>query len=318
MCGNGVAKESRTTVATVSDGTGGTYVRHKGTDYKTLKVVDYPRLKTKAMINQKGIVPPGSKAIVVLLHGTGAGHSHMGAMTEPARVFTAAADENGMPGKILRAVGAWGENHLALGGIAFDLPGHGFNEADHLLELDGPAALEGSVEWLAGELELLKKEHGLPVVVFARSGSPGIVLELNGRRPGLVDAMILMSPSHSRPDLDQMSVQACLHLAATDSSFTLNPEGFDWINLLYRNMTWHTWPKPAGDTPTLVLMGREDPETPEEAREAFRQMARDNPNVQYAEFERGRHDLLNTHDWNRATLMEAWAVIYRFLRGALG
>lgn len=290
------------------------FIRHKATDYKTLRLIDYPRMQTKGIVNQRGIVPPGSRALVLLLHGTGAEHSHMGAMVEPARVFTAEANTGGLAGKALRAAEAWGPQHLPLGALAIDLPGHGFNEADHLLQLEGRAALNGSITWLADELRRLKHEHNIPLIVFARSGSPGIVLELNGVHPGLLDAMILMSPSHSRPDLDQLSVQACLDLAGSDPHFKLNEIGFDWINLLYRHMTWHNWPKPAGDVPTLILMGSEDPETPQAARDAFASMARMSPNIQYEEFAGGRHDLLTTHEWNRETLLAAYKAIYAFLR----
>src|SRR5262249_43126521 len=96
--------------------------------------------------------------------------------------------------------------------------------------------------------------------------------------------------------------------------FFPNVPVIDWCFRIYREMTWHNDPHPFGETPTLVLVGSEDAETPQVARDIYkRYVASSGPNSHYVEVSGAGHDVINVLKPKTEQGVQAYGAIYSFL-----
>jgi hypothetical protein len=82
-------------------------------------------------------------------------------------------------------------------------------------------------------------------------------------------------------------------------------------------MTWHQDPQPYGKTPTLVLVGSEDKETPDIARAFLQQYVAATPGSRYLEIAGAAHDVISLHEPRTEQGIEAYGAVYTFLHRLL-
>lgn len=153
---------------------------------ETIRAELDPEFSTVRIISPNGRVPKGSQGRVVLLHGMGAETSRHSAWLQT--VATLGDRRNQLRGTAAQIQGMPGFRPLAP--EALDLPRHGFGPRNGFESADDVA------HWLGKYLNALKAATPeLPLIVVARSASPLFVTALNRLKPGLIDAMVLMSPS---------------------------------------------------------------------------------------------------------------------------
>ncbi len=292
-------------------------VQYVGENFPTLQLVDYPWLKTKGVINKKGLAPIESEAIVVMWHGWGGTRRGMGSNLSALRVFTAPEAETGFVKKVRTAAGAVGENHVELGGLTYDFPGHGHSQLFKDAFPEGEDALDIVCETVAKDLQRIRDLYNKKVIVFARSAGPALAFEMQRRHPGLISGLIGVSASHSDPAIDEKVVQAIRE--RIDSGALASSESlFEWTNHLYRLMSWHRWEDPTNGVPTLLLSGTEDAQNPIEARQDYDRLAHRWPHIEHITLEGAGHDVLSTGSSNRANMNAGYAEIYKFIREITG
>lgn len=217
--------------------------------------------------------------------------------------------------------------------VAVDHPFHGSGPgADDLMTLKGALDVErASDKFLA--------KYGKYLLDFSRSGSTMTAAQRNFEygEENPLDAMIWMAPVHPFEGLDQalMSMHDELTGKNNDGRSTLitNPRAMKFFHNMVAEMSgpkaWYRSANPLGKkpTPTLILWGEHDKQTPPATRAWFREFARQHPDVVEAhEIKGAGHDVIATtetfrgdrisHDEelsarDRATV--AWEIIYRFL-----
>lgn len=228
--------------------------------------------RTMMFYHKDGIIPADAKALVVLLHGIGADISHSGAML-PVMNFLAGPKTGKQKGSTARIH----EKHIPLGVVAIDGPGNGYGPS-----LEAIPNLDKAIQLLRLELQALKaKAPELPLIVFARSASTGMMVELNRRFPELIDGLILMSPVTPEPAAmaqaneglaQDLAEAAELRAKGLKADFVPLMPVLDWDSKLYNEMSWYQDQQVLGEKPTLVIVGSEDRQTPSKVREFYRSL----------------------------------------------
>lgn len=250
------------------------------------------------------IVSPS--AFVPLFHGNGAQNSHSGAMFSILNILTAEsrAGSSVLKGLTKRVQGL--ADYVPTHAVAWDFPFHGA----------GPSAasfnnIDNTLDWIA--LGLKRLNTNLPIVPVARSGSSGLLIELNLKYPGLLSGMILVSPVH--PTLKLEEGIRYVRERAKSGSTPLNEIGLNWIVSQMEQMRWQLKPNPFGGLPTLILFGAEDAQSPVGVRRVFQELAGMSPDAYYLELPRMGHDVLSPVEPDLA--FPAYEAIYRFIRRSL-
>jgi len=275
-------------------------VHHKGQHFAGLARHWDETLGTARYRSAQGLLPPGARAVLPLLHGSGPMTSHAGSMLALLNILTESKKKKSRS-KSLRALQGV-PHYSSYGGEAIDLPG------SHGMPLpDGLCHLEGIVAWILQWLSALGDEAGVRVIPVARCASATPLVELNCRHSKLLHGMILLSPmlpseaEHSNGDLmRRVSRGEC----------ELNQPAFELMNTLNAQSTWESEPDPFDGTPTLILTGAQDQQTSGHVRGQYVAWSEALPHVTYAEFNTG-HDVFNLREGQPSR--EAYAAMYAFL-----
>jgi pimeloyl-ACP methyl ester carboxylesterase len=330
----GLSREEMMRIQILTDSRGnqtGLLVRKTGNRYKDLRAtplaIEGHGLDVKTMMfhHQSGIAPVGAKAVVVLLHGIGADISHSGAMLQLLAYLSGPKST-----KVSSTTSRIHEKHIPLGVVAIDGVGNGYGPS--LTAIDS-ASKATSLLYL--ELQKIKTlARGLPLIVFARSSSTGHTVAVNKRYPGLISAMILMSPVTSEPKAFAQADKGVLADVAEarekialglKPDFVINEPVLNWDSQNYRQMRWHLDPAPLGTTSTLVIVGGADKQTPDLVQRFYQKIVKAVPDDhgQYLFVPGAGHDVVSTvprtkedtTTTNRA--VATFHAIYDFISGVL-
>lgn len=224
-----------------------------------------------------------------LFHGFGADHSHSGAMFPLLQILTDPKTERS-PDNSMIARAQKLTNYVPAVGVAIDLPAHGGGPRLSRRFAQDPNM---TVDWLAAKLMQIKARFSpLPLVPLGRSGSPGFLILVNQRYPGLLDGMVLMSPQLPDASVLRHVVERLYARESSGEIKRLNYDGLNWAQQIFgKQMHWHLEEDPFQGLPTLVLIGGADPETPESARQMWHDIVERSPNAVYAEVPNAGHDV---------------------------
>lgn len=255
-------------------------------------------LQTMMFHHKDGPVPPEAKALVVLLHGIGADVSHSGSML-PILNYLAGPKTAKKSGTMAGVH----EKHMPLAMVAIDGPGNGYGP-----KLEEVPHLETYLELLKAQIETIKKmAPHLPLVVWARSASSAGAVAVNQRYPGLIDGLILMSPTTSEPRAWKQGdegVQEDVRRAREQiekgqtPEFLVNQETMEWDSRMHRQMRWHEDADPLKGVPTLVIVGTEDPQTPSLVQEYYTDLIGANDNGNFLQVPGAGHDVVSINPRN--------------------
>lgn len=252
--------------------------------------------QTMMFYHKNGIAPAGAKALVVLFHGVGADISHSGAMM-PVMNYLAGPKTAKKKGSTARIH----EKHIDLGVVALDGPGNGYGPP-----LDKTDTLDKTLDLFYLEMKKIKSfAPELPLIVFARSSSTGIIVAMNKKYPGLLDGMILMSPVTSEPSAlaeADKGLEEDIHEAAQKiaqglkADFIINQPVLEWDSKIYRSMRWHEDRAALGNIPTFVLVGDKDKQTPAKVHDFYIQQLSQiaDGRGQFLKVEGAGHDVVST------------------------
>jgi len=287
-------------------------VSFKGQIYPKIVAEPVPEADTMRFRSAEGRIPKGSQAIITLFHGIGADISHSGTMLIALNMF--------LQERTQRSTGTTAKIHNTYPYIKFaaqsmDLPENGYGGQGE--------DLSTTIEILANEFRGLKElAPELPLIVFGRSASTGILVAVNHKYPSLIDGMILMSPMTPEPNAYKASVKGYEEDWATIArqvaegkkpAFSPNPPAADWMGRVYGEMNWHLNPKRAfGNLPVLVLVGSKDAQTPPEVRELFKKYVQYSPDGHYVEIEGAGHDVISIMPQDIPRGVRAFGAIYNF------
>jgi pimeloyl-ACP methyl ester carboxylesterase len=310
-------------------------VVYKNAPYPNLFLSENPGLNTMQVTLAPGgdLAPNDMELMAVGLHGQVGAYSHMGSMY----YFADLLDKLNRP-RTQKTESFAAELHSRLlsrglekkiGVKLLDLPGHGSGP-----NLRHFPSLESVVDWLAEEFKSVRatldrsgRKH-VPLIVVARSFSPNLIWQLAKKYPGLIDAMVAISPTHPDETIGYASSYAGAIREAVGldiSNPMLNFTAFEWINNRRTTIQWHLSNTPF-EIPTYIQTGFEDGQTPASARDWFALAAATRPN-RYQAFRNRGHDTLRlpfplradsrdavvAHRDDVATSLTAWEGFYEFL-----
>ncbi len=227
-----------------------------------------------------------SQVILVLWHGIGASYSHAGSFLQAIKTM---ANAGKTQKKLKKVLNKHNVPFVKVSAEAMDLPFSGHGPGGRLY-----STLDRTTRQLGVYLANLKRKASkAKIVVLARSASVGLIGEINHRYPWLIDGMMMMGPLHPHPNHGFKSSQAQFYRAVEEKHFEPNWLAFNWVNKMYASMNWHSAQKPFQDTPTRILVGALDPETPPEARLWFSEQDQQFNNVRYIEVPGASHNLFS-------------------------
>lgn len=245
---------------------------------------DYiPEFDTIRQYSVSGRIPHDAKVRVLVTHGSGAIYSHSDAMRQVIRWL---GEEKGMakPSSNISKIREY-ENFTKVALEAIDLPFHGKgSRAENLRDKDEVS------RYLERYLIQMKAETPhLPIVVFGRSSSPSLFIEILTRNPSLIDAVIFMSPV---VPLNRQIVidgtRKALEMAEK-GEFAVYPEGLAWIDNILLNTRWDE--NSLNGKPALFLTGRDDWEVVDIERNYMTKMAETHSNVRHIDIPGAGHDV---------------------------
>src|SRR5690606_17324379 len=113
---------------------------------------------------------------------------------------------------------------------AYDLPWSGLGTRRLPLRsaLEAEAAVRENTDWFL-QTALRAKKKGLPVIVVTRSASALLPLMVHERAPGLIDGVVLISPTH--PSIEEQSRLSALEVMRR-YGIAPNVQAFEWARAL--------------------------------------------------------------------------------------
>jgi pimeloyl-ACP methyl ester carboxylesterase len=182
---------------------------------------------------------------------------------------------------------------------------------------EGPALPEFAdasrgVEWLASYIRDMKRETpDLPVVVLTRSSSAAMAVETAKKHPELVDALVLMSPSHpGDPAVFDGGLKVVMEELRL-GLFEANMPNLLWIAEILKQLRWDA---STFNRPTYIMTGGKDLEVSALEREHYSLYATTNPNVAYRDFSEAGHNILDTNKKEtKDTALAAYADVLAFV-----
>lgn len=207
---------------------------------------------------------------------------------------------------------------------AIDIPFHGAGPVtpDYF-------SIDKSIEFRLRYYRSLHEPKRLPLVAGGRSGENLLLAPLAFRHPELFAGMIWVSGMHPTEGYRE-SMQGFLDTGVLGGA-PYHPMALHWFLEMHRQMLefppearWWEHPAPF-KMPVLVVVGSEDAQVSLATREAFRKMARGNPDMFfYVEVPGGSHDVFNgksfrgesdeTSEDDQARAAGAWQYVYWFLK----
>ena len=208
---------------------------------------------------------------------------------------------------------------------AVDIPFHGAGPVNNAY-----FGLEPSLEFRRRYYESLRGPGPLPLVAAGRSGENLMLAPLAFRHPELFSGMIWVSGMHPTEGYRE-SMQGFLDTGVRHGA-PYQPLALHWFLEMHRQSLalpeadrWWEHSRPF-EIPLLIVVGSEDAQVSEPTREAFRRMARENPDKYfYVEVPGGGHDVFaigesfrgearKASDEDKARAAGAWQYVYWFLK----
>lgn len=284
------------------------------------KRAGFDSLSERLHFFSESFIPHDSEAMILVLHGAGAHFSHSGSTLDIARTLAAKPDplRNDFAGQLHQSLG---ELHRPISVLSLDLPGAGWGPdiRDHL-EIDQSLSFLGrEIRRLRQKIETHQMETGrekpIPLIVMARSFSPGLILEWQAkmRDESGLDAFVLISPEHQSPDFDFDQANERSLQIFREGTYRANAMGMHWAIELGHQMRWYERPDPFDQKPTLIFFGGQDPERSEiPIYEWQRRAGLLNSHVQFFDYEEAAHDVFSSR--RPETALKAYREFYRLVR----
>ena len=238
---------------------------------------------------------------VLLLHGLGADYSSLLAMISSGQAYQ---------GKMLKASGepTYGQARI----LEYDTNGD-YKPSDYYVESIAQPGQNFGIDYKSYKhkdeviayivnhlLEVKSKlSPEAKIILHGRSFGGSVSAEVNFIQPGLVDRLILMSPTlaiaAAYEEADQR-LKESVELEAQENNgpiAELNREWLDWGKARLSEMKWAKAEKPFGDTPTIIFSGTADPELTD--YEALYYETADDlfDHVEYRLIEEAKHDVFD-------------------------
>lgn len=271
-----------------------------------LKAEFVPDFNTIRQFPASGRIPADAKVRVLLSHGAGATYSHSDAMRSLIRSL---GEEKGLakPSSNISKIREY-DKFTKVAIEAIDLPFHGKGSRDASLH-----DKEAVTAYLTRYLKQMKAETPhLPIVVFGRSSSPSLYIDILSREPNLIDGVINMSPVIPLTrEIVTEGTQKAYEMAA-QGSFAIHKEGLDWVDNLLLQTNWNE--KSLNGKPALFLTGKEDWEVTTLERNFMAKLAQDQSNVRYIDLPGAGHDVFReTKINNDKQVLETLKAVEDFL-----
>lgn len=265
-----------------------------------LKTSDFPLERVSLEADEKfrtirlihsinGRIPEGSKARILFLHGNGSSRSRAFSMAGILRTLVERlAPDSYRSGKTINYLRR--NLNIPLAGEAIDLPGCGNGPA-----LDDFPNIDKVADWLASYIIDMKKgSPELPIIVFTRSSSAALAIEVAKKYPKLIDAFILMSPTYpGDPQLIKDGTDVVKKMAE-EGVFTINEPGLAWIDKILLQTKWTI--DTFANIKAYILTGENDEQVVAKEKAFYKSFAQFNTSVTYHMFPGAEHNVLDTTD----------------------
>lgn len=241
-----------------------------------------PEFQTVRRFYQGGRINKDIKIRILLLHGLGASTSSATAV-EPFMKYFSNNSGNHKSGSVTKKIQNY-ENFVRAGAEAIDLPGHRFGAPVELFP-----TLDGTADYIADYIRTMKTETPeLPLVVITRSAGGIFAENIVRRYPGLIDGLILTSPTCPNANTYRDAL-AVLREEEAQGLIKINWTGLNWAFQLMEQAHFHD--ETFGKVPTLIMTGGQDLETSEKERAYYTNLMTTVPGVQYINVPEAGHDL---------------------------
>ncbi|MBI4406025.1 MAG: hypothetical protein HY537_17840 [Deltaproteobacteria bacterium] len=266
------------------------------------------RFRTLRIFPKSGRIPPNAKARVLLLHGIGMSYSSAGSWHAVINVVGGAEGSSGKTINFVKNLPV----HVPLGVEAVDLMYHRSGPKTFSLEFSWLSAI---TSWIGEYIFQMKQERpDLPVIVVARSAAARFAAAANNRFPGLMDGLVLISPTvPGGPARDKLQYEGAVQEVG-DRIDTLDMETITWFFRTTRSINWKV-PGYFGSTPVLCLTGSTDPQVLPDDRVELEGLSKSLPNFEYEDLKGAGHNLFATNGKLKRTGRRAYERFYNFVSG---
>lgn len=241
-----------------------------------------PQFQTVRRYYEGGRINSDIKIRILLLHGLGASTSSSTAV-EPFLKYFSNNSGNHKGGSVTKKIQNY-ENFTRAGAEAFDLPGHRFGAP-----VSQFPTLDGTADYIADYIRMMRAETpGIPLVVITRSAGGIFAENIVRRYPGLIDGLILTSPTCPNAGTYREALEI-LKKEEAEGLIRINWDGLNWAFQLMEQA--HFRDETFGKVPTLILTGGQDQETSGQERAYYRNLAETVRGVQYIDVLEAGHDL---------------------------
>ncbi len=271
---------------------GKTLVTPAGGRFRNFSMRDYSfgkdgKYQTKLYFPLRGATPENATAVVGLLHGMNAESSQAGSMFNGMNALTK-LDKNIEKGSPLDEARKRGKRVDHVYAEAIDQPGCGNNCDLKTLTYEG--LLDFYAEYFR---DLRQRAPGKPVIAVGFCYSAGFLLEVNRRNPGLIDGLVLTGLIVPDPKIGFDFAAGVETRMYQDGTLIENPAVHSLADKAYLALPWSNVAHPNGNTPTLLLIGKNDPFQSPEAIQWFSQWAqRSGENLVFRHIEGAGHGVL--------------------------
>lgn len=246
-----------------------------------------PQFQSIRLFPATGRLPKNAQLRVLFFHGSAGAYSHCKSMTQ--HMYLLGHQGKDFSRKSLAKMIRGLPNFVHIAAECMDGPFHGLGSRDELLYDQDELA-----RYYAGYLRQARAETpNLKLVVFTRSSSANILFEVVKRYPGLIDGMVLMSPTVPVKEWYESALQKLRALAAK-GEIEMNEKGAHWIMSLLSHSKWDK--ETLKNIPTLILSGDSDFERDAGELIFLQGLAAVSPNINLLNIPHAEHDVLRPTD----------------------
>jgi pimeloyl-ACP methyl ester carboxylesterase len=194
---------------------------------------------------------------------------------------------------------------------ALDLPGCGNNS-----DINPLNSYEEMIDFYTQYVKDLRaRAPNRPFVAIGFCYSSGFLIEVSRRNPGLIDGLILTGLIVPERELGlqfAIGVESKMYEIGT---LIKNPAVQTRADAAYGSLPWARADQPTGTTPTLMLVGENDPFQSGDARAVFRGWARKNPaHLKYLEVRGGGHGVLGPIEGHPKSFVTVLSEVNQLIR----
>jgi pimeloyl-ACP methyl ester carboxylesterase len=264
------------------------------------------RHRTLRMIGRNGRVPEDSKARILVLHGNGTSRSRAFTMATIVRFFSGRSQTTKTM-NLLRQ----GPDYIPVAAESIDAPGCGVGPGLHDFK-----NIDDVTNWLASYIiDMRRATPDLPLILFTRSSSAALAMSVAKKYPGLIDGLVLMSPTlPGNAEIIDAGARA-MYEYERQQQFVINGPGLQWIDRMLKQIPVWT-PEYFGDRRVFILTGDHDDQMVNLERETYKRIADTQPNVKYTAYP-APHEVVSTSEPNRAVGQGALADVLKFIRDVI-